>query len=122
MEAGRPLAEAIAAETARRDLTQDEASKVLGTTQQTMGKWINGRTRPGDPFIPALAKYLGMTEDKVRELRGPMRTDPRERVLLRRRVEDLERRQDDQARRAEEMIERLEKIATRLDALELPAG
>ena len=103
MEAGRPLAEAIAAETARRDLTQEEAAKLVGTSQQTFGKWINGRTRPGDPFLPALATYLGMTEAKVGELRGPMRSDPRDRLLLRRRVEDLERT-------SAEIVERLRRI------------
>lgn len=122
MEAGRPLADAIAAETGRRDLTQDEAAKLLGTTQQTMGKWINGRTRPGDPFLPALATYLGMTEDKVRELRGPMRADPRDRQLLRRRIETLEVRAEEQAERAQVLLTRLESVARRLDALEPPGG
>lgn len=117
VEAGRALAEAIASETARRDITQDAASQIIGTTQQTFGKWVNGRTRPSDEHIPALARYLGMTEAKVLELRGPTRTDPRDRLLLRRRVEVLERRMEEQAQVAQDLLRRLEGVAQRLDAL-----
>lgn len=105
--AGKPLADAIAAETARRDLTQEEAAKLLKTTQQTFGKWVNGRTRPSDEMLPALSTYLGMTEDKIRELRGPMRVDARDRMLLRTRVEHLERVSAD-------LVETLRRIEGRL--------
>lgn len=115
MEAGRPLADAIAAETARRDLSQQEAADLLGTTQQTVGKWMNARTRPGDPHVPALARYLGMTEDKVREMRGPMRGDPRDRMVLRRQVEALEREQQE---RSEKLLGALEELAGRVDEIE----
>lgn len=117
VEAGRPLRDAIASETARREITQDAASRIVGTTQQTFGKWVNGTTRPSDQHIAALAAFLGMTEAKVIELRGPMRTDPRDRMLLRRRVDELEQRAADQAAAATKLIDRLETLAGRLDDL-----
>lgn len=119
-KAGKALADAIIAERARRDESQREVAAILGTSQQSFGKWENGHARPSDDVIPALARYLGMTEAKVRELRGPMRADPRDRMLLRRRVDELERRQAEQAERAQGLIERLEKLAERLDRLDPP--
>lgn len=120
VEAGRPLADAITAETARRALTQDEAAKLIGTSQQTFGKWVNGQVRPSDDRIPALAKYLSMTEETVRQLRGPMRADPRDRMVMRRRIEELEARLQGQEEQSRSLLARLEAIAQRLDALDLP--
>lgn len=70
MEAGRALAEAIAAETARREITQEAAAAIVGTTQQTFGKWVNRTTRPSDEACARLAHYLdpGMVEPAVDEL------------------------------------------------------
>lgn len=112
------LANAILAERSRRDQSQYEASVEIGTTQQSFGKWENGVSRPSDDHVAALAKYLGMTQDKVRELRGPMRVDPLDRQVLKRRVEELEARMDRQAEQSAELIRRLEQVATRLDALD----
>lgn len=114
VEAGRPLADAIAAETARRDLNQREAAEIIGTTQQTFGKWVNYRVRPSDQHIPGLAKYLSMTEETVRQLRGQMRGDPKDRLIIRTRIDALEQRVD-------LLVSLLESLATRLDAL-LPPG
>jgi len=114
---GQPLASALANELWNRDMTQDEAAKELGTTQQNLGKWINGRTRPSDSAIPAIARFLGMTEERVEKLRGPTRrTAPGERALLRHRVEELEEKMSAQDLRSEELLRRLEAIANRLDA------
>lgn len=114
VEAGRPLADAIAAETARRDLNQREAAALIGTTQQTFGKWVNCRVRPSDQYVPGIAKYLSMTEETVRQLRGQMRGDPKDRQVIRTRINELEERVD-------LLVELLEALAIRLDAL-LPPG
>lgn len=114
----RLLADAIRRERLRRDQTQDEASAEIGTSQQTFGKWENGVTRPNDEIMPALARWLGMTVERVEDLRGLMTKDPRERELMRKRVEQLEERMDAQAAASVELLSRLERIATRLDALD----
>lgn len=108
---GRALAEAISSERRRRDVSQGELAVLFGTTQQTVGKWINGVTRPGDRHIAALADWLGMTEAKVRELRGPM--NPGTRQDLRIRIENVESRLD-------QLVDRLERIALALDRIAPP--
>lgn len=46
------------------DLTQAQLGKKLGVSQQTIGAWERGE-RPQSRFLGALARYLGMSTDKL---------------------------------------------------------
>jgi transcriptional regulator with XRE-family HTH domain len=46
------------------DLTQAQLGKKLGVSQQTIGAWERGE-RPQSRFLGSLARYLGMSTDKL---------------------------------------------------------
>lgn len=63
-----------------RDITQDELSKVVGKTRQTVSQYINGYSEPGYNTLSKIAVYfdvttdflLGLTDDPARK---PAATD-----------------------------------------------
>lgn len=112
------LGSALAQRMRERKMFQHEAAVELGTTQQTLSKWMNGIHNPSDAHVPALATFLGVSEDAVREL-IPAR-DRSERLTAGRRLSDLEDRVDRIAMRVGTLAERLESLAGRLDALSRP--
>lgn len=46
-------------------LSTEAVAEIVGTTQSNISKWENGKTRPPDEWIPALAEFLGITRAEV---------------------------------------------------------
>lgn len=112
-EAGT-IAALLAAETRRRRFTQDQAAEVLGVRQQTFSRWVTGKQHPSDDHLPAVAKYLGISQRRLDEMRpAPAVT----RAGLSERLDALEAWRDDQEQRMLRLGERLEALAARLERL-----
>lgn len=43
----------------------EEAAAACGVGQSAYSKWENGRTRPGDEYLDAIARFLDMTTAEV---------------------------------------------------------
>lgn len=94
-----------------RRLLQSAAAVELGTTQQTLSKWMNGIHAPSETYVPALARFLDRTEGEVRAMLPPR--ERAERMTAGRRLIDLEDRVDRLALRVASLAERVERLADR---------
>ncbi|MDD4851124.1 MAG: XRE family transcriptional regulator [Gemmiger sp.] len=54
-----------------KKLSQAEVSRLLGVTQQAVGKWETGRSTPDPPTIAKLAAMLDTTADALLGLQNP---------------------------------------------------
>ena len=68
------LKEELAAAIARRGDTQPEAGVAMGVTQQRISGWLRG-AKPNRSSHAALASYLEVTEEHVRELIARQQAD-----------------------------------------------
>jgi len=67
------LAERIKSERTKKGLSQVELSKIVGVTQQAVGKWEKGKALPDPAIINQLADIFGVTTDYLFG-RSPHRT------------------------------------------------
>lgn len=98
-----------------RGILQEAAAAEIGTSQQTLSKWMNGVHSPSDAYLPAIARFLDVSEDRVRALL-PKR-EPSVRMTSGRRLIELEERFDRLALRVAALAERVENLSGRIDAL-----
>lgn len=66
MTIGQALDQAIA----ERDTTQAEAAAQIGVSQQVLSRWIAGAYTPKASYVPALARFLRLSQAEVRQLRA----------------------------------------------------
>jgi len=52
----------------RRDLSHRTAAEEIGVAQQTFSKWTADEFRPGPEHLPAIARFLGLSGRKTREV------------------------------------------------------
>lgn len=74
------FAQLFAGAQASKGLTDEEAARTLGVSQPTVTRWRLGRNTPNDTLVPALARFIGVTERQLvktlvpsepRRARGP---------------------------------------------------
>lgn len=68
--------------------SQRVAAEAIGVSQQVFSRWVIGQTSPKAEYIPAIARYLGVTQAEVRE----MRTAPARPRHIAQRMDALEER------------------------------
>lgn len=62
------IGQALQAAAERRDLSHRAAAEEIGVAQQTFSKWTAEEFRPGPQHLPAIARFLGLSERKTREV------------------------------------------------------
>lgn len=77
------LADALALEVERREITQTEAATQIGVAQQVLSRWISGENTPKAEYVPAIARFLHISQADVRSMRAQERK-PRPGDLARR--------------------------------------
>lgn len=70
-------------------MNTEDAAGLCGTTQSTYSKWENGKTKPADEHLAAIARFLGMTRSDVVLLRSGENPQPDEVGSLRAEVAEL---------------------------------
>ena len=112
------LGEALATEIDRRDMSQREAAELLGTTQQTVSKWVNGETVPDTDYIPAIANFLRMSRTQTRDMiKGQRRERVQAKKADRSRLADLERGQVELRGRVDDLTTRLDHAIAAIEKL-----
>ena len=84
------LAERLAAELTRKDLSQREAADLVGVTQAAFSRWVIGDNIPTSKHWPAIADFLGISRDEVIELVVQAKGSPKPRNVEER-FDNLER-------------------------------
>lgn len=56
----------LATKMAERRLSDTAAAREIGTSQPTVTRWRHGRSFPNEMHVPALARFLGISQTKVR--------------------------------------------------------
>lgn len=54
------------------DLTNRDLARILGITEQSVGQWVNGVTKPGAKAVAEIRRKLGVSEQWLVLGKGPM--------------------------------------------------
>jgi transcriptional regulator with XRE-family HTH domain len=95
-------------EATRREISHAEAAEIIGISQATFSRWVNGDNLPTSPYFTKLARFLRIPRDEVvRTISDAKGTDP----------------VDERMSTLEEIVDRLEaKLDLVLQALDLNAA
>lgn len=96
------LAERLATELTRKDLSQREAADLVGVTQAAFSRWVLGDNVPTSKHWPAIADFLGISRDEVIELVVQAKGSPTPR--------NVEERFDDMQRQIDLINARLDQL------------
>ena len=110
--------EALEAALAKAGLTQAELASATGVRQQTVSKWLNGRSLPGPGRLEAIERAArtkkgvlvaaAMAESRQRLTRTPPGTRER-RQPIEHRLRNLEERLSDLEAKVDRLLERTER-------------
>lgn len=68
------IGSALEDEAIRRGMSHREAGEVLGVSQATFSRWVNGTDVPASNRLTGIARFLHMPKDEVTELCARERT------------------------------------------------
>lgn len=109
-----PIGEAIAAKIDDLGLRQWEAAEKMGTTQQTVSKWIGGQI-PDREYATPIARFLGLPVADVRsQLSRQRREKGDDRRSVAQRLRALESAMHEAEERDEEIARRIDQLSRRV--------
>jgi transcriptional regulator with XRE-family HTH domain len=69
LESSADLRSVLIAKIRELDLTQREAAKAIGVSQQALSSWVSRDSIPSRTQVPRIAAFLGQPEDEIRRMR-----------------------------------------------------